>query len=585
MPKENTVLQILLVEDSDDDAELLRLALLDSAISARLTRVDNRAGLSAALREGGWDLVVCDHHLPDLDALIALDMIGEAGGGEPAMPVIVMSGTMETAEAVEAMHRGARDCMAKHDLPKLLPVLEREIAHARAQAELRTARATLQQRAEQNPFTGLPNRARLELHLQALLSGPSSVALLLIEAGRRSHAIRALLPDAGHKLQQEMARRLAMQVGPEDFLAHLDDGSFALALPHCDGEAALAAIAERLNRALEAPFELGDYRIAISSRIGACPRSTGEDDAEHMLLAATAALLQVEARRGGTYRLYTPDMHQVGKRRLILESALHQALARQEFELHYQPKASISDGHIVGAEALLRWRHPTLGPISPLEFVPILEDTGLIVDVGRWVIEQACRQICRWREDGLPQINIAVNLSANQFHERGLTDMIRDILAQTGLPPERLVLEITERVAVNGEIETIAVMDALRHLGVRIALDDFGADYSSLGYLKRFPIDTLKIDRMFITDLDASEADRNIVRAIVAMGHSLGLRVIAEGIETEAQRCFLAACECDVMQGYLYSRPLAADDFARFLARAELQQARTAATTRSADGR
>jgi len=573
MPKENAVLQILLIEDSDDDAELLRLALLDSAIPAQLSRVANRAGLSAALRDGSWDLIVCDHHLPDLDALIALDMIGAAGGGRPAMPVIVMSGTMETAEAVEAMHRGARDCMAKHDLPKLLPILEREIAHARAEAELRTARATLQQRAEQNPVTGLPNRARLELHLEALLHEQANAALLLIEVGRRSHAIRALLPDAGHKLQQEMARRLATQVGPEDFLAHMDDGSFALALPHCDSEAGLAAIAKRLNHSLEPPFELGDYRIAISSRIGACPRRSSDADAEHMLLAATAALLQVEARRGGAYSLYTPDMHQVGQRRLILESALHQALPRQEFELHYQPKASISDGHVVGAEALLRWRHPTLGPISPLEFVPILEDTGLIVDVGRWVIEEACRQACRWREEGLPPINIAVNLSANQFHESGLTDTIRDILAETQLPPERLVLEITERVAINGEAETLAVMDALHRLGVRIALDDFGADYSSLGYLKRFPIDSLKIDRMFITDLDASEADRNIVRAIVAMGHSLGLRVIAEGIETESQRAFLVTCECDVMQGYLYSRPLTAADFARFLTLAATQPA------------
>lgn len=565
MSKENAMLRILLVEDSEDDAELLRLALLDSGTPAQLTRTDTRAGLAAALREPGWDLVVCDHHLPDLDALAALDMICAAGGGEPAMPVIVMSGTMETAEAVEAMHRGARDCMAKDDLPKLLPVLKREIAHARSQAELRAARETLQQRAEQDPITGLPNRARLELHLQALLNGSGTVALLLIEAGRRSHSIRALLPDAGHKWQQEMARRLATQIGPEDFLANLDDGSFALALSHCNDEAALAALAERLHQALQPPFLVGDYEIAISSRIGACHRATCDENAEHMLLAATAALLQVEARRGGAYSLYTPAMHQVSQRRLMLESALHQALRKDEFALHYQPKATLSDSRIVAAEALLRWEHPTLGPISPLEFVPILEDSGLIVEVGRWVLEQACRQVCQWEADGLTPIGIAVNLSAQQFGT-GLIDMVDDILTATGLPPSRLELEITERVAINGEASTIAVMDALHRLGVRIALDDFGADYSSLGYLKRFPIDTLKIDRMFVTDLDDSEVDRNIVRAIVAMGHSLGLRVIAEGIETVAQRDFLADCACDVMQGYLYSRPLPPAAFAHFLA-------------------
>lgn len=561
------MLRILLVEDSADDAELLRLALQECPIPAELTRVDCKAALERELKKRNWDLVVCDRHLPDLDALTALEMVRTARSSAPALPVIVMSGDMGLSAAVEAMQRGARDCIGKDELPRLIPVLEREIAHARADAALCQARDALQQVAEQDPVTGLPNRARLERLLQTLLHTPATrgCGVLLIEAGHNSHAIRALGPAASRQWQLEMALRIKAVIGPDDILAHLDEYSFALAMPHCEHEETLAAMATPLLAALASPFIFGDYEIAISSRAGGCCRRSSDATAEGMLLAATAALLDVNASRGGAYRLHTPEMHSAAERRLMLESALHKALLRKEFTLEYQPKIELASARIVAAEALLRWQHPVLGPISPFEFIPILEDSGLIVDVGHWVLDEACRQVCQWEKDRLPPIDIAVNLSAQQFCDQHLIDMVSGILASTGLPPSRVELEITETVAVNGEASTIAVMHALHQLGVHIALDDFGTGYSSLGYLKRFPIDTLKIDRMFITDLGDCEVDRNIVRAIMNMAHSLGLKVVAEGIETTDQLDFLTTCGCDVVQGYLYSRPLAPDAFANFL--------------------
>lgn len=561
------MLRILLVEDSADDAELLRLALQEYPIPAELTRVDCKAALERELQKRNWDLVVCDRHLPDLDALTALEMVRAARSSAPALPVIVMSGDMGLSAAVEAMQRGARDCIGKDELPRLILVLEREIAHARADAALCQARDALQQVAEQDPVTGLPNRPHLERLLQTLLDTPATggCGVLLIEAGHNSHAIRALGPAASRQWQLEMALRIKAIIGPDDILAHLDENSFALAIPHCEHEETLTAMAAPLLAALASPFLFGDCEIAISSRAGGCFRRNADATAEGMLLAATAALLDVNASRGGAYRLHTPEMRRAAERRLMLESALHKALLRKEFTLEYQPKIELASARSVAAEALLRWQHPVLGPISPFEFIPILEDSGLIIDVGRWVLDEACRQVCQWEKDGLPPIDIAVNLSAQQFCDQHLIDMVSGILASTGLPPSRVELEITETVAVNGEASTTAVMHALHQLGVRIALDDFGTGYSSLGYLKRFPIDTLKIDRMFITDLGDCEVDRNIVRAIMNMAHSLGLKVVAEGIETRDQLDFLATCDCDVVQGYLCSRPLTPDIFAQCL--------------------
>jgi EAL domain-containing protein (putative c-di-GMP-specific phosphodiesterase class I) len=248
-----------------------------------------------------------------------------------------------------------------------------------------------------------------------------------------------------------------------------------------------------------------------------------------------------------------------------MESALHHALPRTEFVLHYQPQFDLSSGRIVGAETLLRWRQPEAGLILPCKFIPILEETGLIVPVGEWVLRAACAQNKQWQDDGLPPIRIAVNLSVIQFRQPGLAKTIRDILADTGLSPEYLELEITENIAMHTEEATIAILDELRAIGIQISIDDFGTGYSSLSYLKRFPIDKLKIDQSFVRDHREGVNDDGIVMAIIGMGHGLNLKVIAEGVETQAQADFLKRKGCDEVQGYFYGKPMEGKELASLM--------------------
>lgn len=558
------MLRILLVEDSQDDTELLRQALSDGQVSAELRQVGNQADLLLALRSH-WDLVISDHHLPDLDSLAVIDLVQQHA--EPAPPVIVMSGSMRLADTLEAMQRGARDCMDKEELPRLIPVLQRELATARTVAELhqtRQALAVAPRPAEgYHPVTGLPGRVPLEQQLTAelpLLLAHGG-AVMLLETLQHRDALRLLGPQATAAWQAETARRL-QSLRPEDgWLGQLDDDTFVLVLPSAGHAAHLGALAGRLRQALERPYLLAGHEVAFPCRIGACQAGLPDQGATGLLLAATIALSSADPRGNQPFCLYTSELQRGGERRLLLESALHQALRRKEFSLRYQPQVDLRSGCIIGAEALLRWQHPTLGLISPGEFIPILEANGLIVQVDRWVLGEACRQAREWDRQGLPPLRLAVNLSAPHFCDPALPDTVAAALADNGLPAARLELEITESVVMHGEAAAMSVMQGLRRLGVHIAMDDFGSGYSSLAYLKRFPIDTLKIDRAFIADADLGPVDRNILQAVISLGHSLGLQVVAEGIETPTQRDFLADSRCDVGQGYLFGRPLTVAEF------------------------
>jgi EAL domain-containing protein (putative c-di-GMP-specific phosphodiesterase class I)/GGDEF domain-containing protein len=582
------MLRILLVEDCDDDAELLRLTLEEAGLDFSLTRVRDRAGLTSRLqcaeRAGGrgncWDLAISDHHLHDLDSLAALAMIHAA---QPDLPLIVISGAMDDAEAAEAMRLGARDFIDKHSLVKLLPVIRRELASQQLAAELARTRHSLQRLTDGEWHSGLPNRAGLERQLQQRLqpgqAAPFSLLRLYLEPSRQP--MHALAPELAARWLPEMAARLQRLLGAQDFLASLGDGDFVLLL---DGAAPADGLAGRigaLRDCLQQPFRSGGYTLAVRCAIGSCHYPEDGASAERLLANATVALGYARAERHSVFCRYRPELQDGQLRQLLLESELHRALPSGEgdgqFVLHYQPQVELASGRVVAVEALLRWQHPRLGMVSPLEFIPILEDSGLIVPVGEWVLRRACRQLRAWTQAGLPAINLAVNLSAVQFRQPGLAAMVAAALAESGLAASRLELEITENVILHGEEATIAGMSELRRLGVRIAIDDFGAGYSSFGYLKRFPLDSLKIDRIFITEVGGSATDRAIVEAIVGLGHSLGLQVVAEGIETAAQVDFLRTTGCDLVQGFHFGRPLPADDLATLLR--ALQPAEAAATT------
>ena len=327
----------------------------------------------------------------------------------------------------------------------------------------------------------------------------------------------------------------------------------------------VAAVAQKILAAVAKPFIVDAQEFHITASIGISTYPGDSEDMQGLLKNADIAMYRAKEQGKNNYQFYSAQMNVHTLERLALESDLRRALERNEFLLHYQPKVDIGSGRIIGMEALVRWQQPGKELIPPAQFIPLAEETGLIVPIGEWVLKTACARNKAWQEQGLPRLRIAVNLSARQFaHESLLTDVAR-VLNETGLDPAWLEFEITESMVMHDPEHAVTLLSRLKAMGIHLSIDDFGTGYSSLSYLKRFPIDSVKIDRSFIQDLPGDGDDAAITRAIIAMAHSLRLKVIAEGVETEAQLGFLREHGCDEMQGYLFSRPLPEDELLRLL--------------------
>jgi diguanylate cyclase (GGDEF)-like protein len=369
----------------------------------------------------------------------------------------------------------------------------------------------------------------------------------------------------GDALLREVARRLVDSVRQSDTVGRLGGDEFMVVMSEMASENDAATLAAKLLAALAKPVALSTREVTVTGSLGVSlyPRD-GECETNLVKNADVAMYRAKELGRNG-FQFYAEEMNARTLERLELENALRRALARGELELQYQPTVELRHGEVVGAEALLRWRHPTLGMLLPGRFIPVAEETGLIVPIGEWVLETACRQLAEWRDAGLREVDVAVNVSARQFQDGDLSSMLARALDATRVDARRLHLELTESAVMGNPERAIGMLHELKRTGVRVSLDDFGTGYSSLNYLKRFPIDSLKIDRSFIDDLETSADDAAIARMVISLAHSLGRTVIAEGVETEAQLRFLRRHRCDGMQGYLFSRELPAGDFARLL--------------------
>jgi len=306
--------------------------------------------------------------------------------------------------------------------------------------------------------------------------------------------------------------------------------------------------------------------VFITASVGVALYPQDAKDPESLIKSAELAMYRAKESGRNTYQLYTAEMQSRVNERLALESKLRRALERGEFSLHYQPQVDLQSNRIFGCEALIRWNQADLGMIGPTKFIPMAEETGLIVPIGEWVLRTACRQCKAWVDAGLPAVTVAVNISARQFREKNLLQVVTTILADTGLDPRQLELEVTESVIMHDAQQIIADLQAFRDMGVRLSVDDFGTGYSSLSYLKRFPVDRLKIDQSFVRDITTDADDAAIAQAVITLGHTLNLRVIAEGVETPEQLAFLRGNQCDEMQGYLFGKPMPADEFAELLA-------------------
>jgi len=418
-------------------------------------------------------------------------------------------------------------------------------------------------------LTSLPNRLMLNRTLDQAVSrnrrAGTQLAILFMDVDRFKVINDSLGHEIGDTLLRQVADRLREHSREGDMVARMGGDEFVVLIENHDNLKHLATCAQRLVEQLGAPYTLGrrDYHVTLSIGISVFP-SDG-NDSQALLKAADVAMYRAKASGRNNHLFYSPSMNVDTAERLELESDLRHALERGEFLLHYQPKVEIATGLITGIEALLRWEHPLRGLISPMDFIPIAEETGLIVPIGEWVLATACARNKVWQDQGFGKLSVAVNLSARQFADPMLLPKLTRIIHESGLDPSSLELEITESVVMSHGECAVAALEKLKSIGVLIAIDDFGTGYSSLAYLKRFPIDTLKVDRSFIRDIPSDSGDKQITRAIIAMAHSLKLKVVAEGVETQDQLAFLRAQHCDSAQGYLLHRPLPEEEIAKVL--------------------
>jgi diguanylate cyclase (GGDEF)-like protein/PAS domain S-box-containing protein len=425
--------------------------------------------------------------------------------------------------------------------------------------------------ATHDGLTGLPNRAMfgelLSLGVETARRHGTLCAVLFIDLDRFKIINDSLGHEAGDVLLREVASRLRTCVRASDVVARLGGDEFVVLLQDIDNQAEVSAVARSMLSAAMRPVVILGQECRVTASIGICvhPAEGQNDDA--LLKNADMAMYLAKEEGKNNFQFYTPALQAGAAGRLALESNLRRALERQEFTLHYQAKVNFRSGAITGVEALLRWQNEELGSVSPTQFIPVAEETGLIVPIGRWVLRTACAQNAQWLRRGLPPVRVSVNLSMRQLNDRGLLDDIKAALHDSGLPAELLELEMTESMIMHNAEHAIRVLGDIKSLGVRLAIDDFGTGYSSLAHLKRFPVDTLKVDRSFIREAPHDPEDRAITEAIIAMGKTLSLTIVAEGVETPEQQAFLSRRACDEMQGFYFSTPVPPDDFAALLER------------------
>jgi diguanylate cyclase (GGDEF)-like protein/PAS domain S-box-containing protein len=437
-------------------------------------------------------------------------------------------------------------------------------------SQIKQSEANLERLAHYDPLTGLPNRLLIQSRVEHALAHArregSQVAILFVDLDRFKNINDSLGHPVGDRLLQQITQRIDGRVRGDDTFGRLGGDEFLIVLEDIQQPGDAAHVAREVLQILEAPFSLQGYAdIYIGASIGISLYPQDGEDAAELVQYADAAMYQAKEKGRNTLRFYTPELSTAVTHRMELESRMRRALAQEEFTLHYQPQVELPSSRIMGCEALVRWRDPDKGLVSPADFIPLAEETGLIVPLGDWVIRTACAQFRRWVDTAPTPFCMAINLSARQLQQPGFVDRMAEIIAEYQLPAERIKLELTESMIMASGAEAVKLLGAIKGLGVRLSIDDFGTGYSSLAYLKRFPIDELKIDRGFVKDIPQDENDAEIAATIIAMAHNLRLTVVAEGVETEEQAAFLARHGCQAYQGFLFHPPLEADAFDRLL--------------------
>ena len=553
-----TPLRVLIIEDSEDDTLRLVRELERDGYESTFKRVDTAEAMAAALDEQAWDLVIADYSMPSFSSPAALKLLKEK---ELDLPFIIVSGTIGEDRAVEAMKAGAHDFILKSNLKRLLPAIQRELREASGRRARLRAEARLNQLALYDLLTGLPNRQFfMELLNKALHRAQRAkrlVALLFLDLDRFKMVNDLLGHVAGDELLKSVAMRLKSVARASDTVARLSGDEFTIILEDVLSADSVARFSQKILQALTQGFKVSGRDFFITGSIGVALYPNDGTDMATLLKSADAAMYAAKEYTG-TIRFYSPSINARTMEQLTLETGLRRALDQNEFVLHYQPVVEFVTRRIVSVEALLHWQHPDRGLLAPDSFIPLVEGSDLIVSIGEWVLRTACEQLRTWQATGFPELRMTVNVAPRQLTKQDFIKRLVRILRETGIKPACLELELTERTLIQGMEWVVPQLQALRDLGIQIDIDDFGAEYSSLNYLRRLPVTGLKIDRSFIRGITTNLEDASIAAMIISLAHSLNLKVIAEGVETLRQAAMLQNKGCAEMQGYYFSPPLPA---------------------------
>ncbi|MRV73631.1 EAL domain-containing protein [Duganella sp. FT92W] len=555
--------QVLVVDDDRSTRSTLRYTLQRDGFQVEEAS-DGEEAL-AMLKRFQPDVILMDAVMPHMDGFTACARLQEMPGGS-SIPVLMITALQDNSSVERAFAAGASDYIPK---PIHYAVLSQRV---RRIIEANRAEKRIRHLAYNDILTGLPNRTLffelLGQGIEQAKSNANLLAVLFMDLDRFKYVNDNLGHDVGDRLLVAVAQRVRHSVRNVDTVARLGGDEFTVVLGELDSPAAAASAAHNICRVLSAPFQIDGHDIFVTSSVGIAMYPHDGDDVATLVKHADSAMYRAKKTNTG-FQFYEASMEHSISEHVRLESDLRRALEQQQLEVFYQPQATLEDGRVIGMEALVRWRHPVRGMVSPAEFIPLAEETGLIIPLGDWVLRTACAQLKTWMMQGLPQLRVAVNLSVRQLLQKDFTASVETVLADTGLPPHLLELEITESTLMENAQDTLTALHRLRALGVRLSIDDFGTGYSSLSYLKRFPVDIIKIDRSFVRDVPQDSDDAAIVTAIIALAHSLRLEVVAEGVETEAQLHFLKARRCDLLQGYHLSPAVPPDQFAQLIRQRE----------------
>jgi len=564
--------QILVVED-DPNVRTLVIKLLKAEGFDVISATDGLVGVQLA-RANEPDLIICDIMMPECNGYEVLEQLRQSPN-TATIPFIFLSAKSDRTDLRQGMDLGADDYLTKpFKRVELLGAVSARLAKQAAItepyiAEMKRAAQTLNQLAYRDPLTNLPNRIMLHHQLQDALKrakrSPQTIAIFNINLDRFQAINTNLGYSVGDLLLKAIAERLSQAFSAANLVARLGGDEFCVLLDDAGSQADMVQVAQTMIKLVAEPYNLDGHYIQILASIGIAPYPNASSNPDRLLHQADTAMRHAKKLGVGKYEFYAVEMDTLVAERQAMEADLHLAFKHSEFELYYQPQVNMITGRIIGAEALLRWHHPKLGLVPPDKFISIAEETGLIIPLGEWVLKTACAQAKAWQEATQNRFRMSVNLSARQFKQEGLVKTIAAVLEADALEPDVLVLELTETCVMENVEASILTLQELKQMGIHISIDDFGTGYSSLNYLKRFPIDTLKIDQSFVREVTTDPNDAAIAKAIIAMAQSLQIKVVAEGIETSEQSHFLRQSGCHAMQGFLFSRPVPAEEFEKLL--------------------